>query len=44
MKVRRSKNCEVRSESRGKDVDEAGLRNWLVELRVGGWCGYLRKE
>jgi len=28
MKVRRSKKCEVRSESRGKDVDEAGLRNW----------------
>lgn len=44
MKVRHSKNCEVRSESRGKDVDEAGLRNWLGWIAVGGWCGYQRKE
>jgi hypothetical protein len=36
MKVRRSKNREVRSESRGRDVDEAGLRN---ELRLGGGLG-----
>ena len=37
MKVRRSKNCKVRSESRGKDIDEASLRNWLGWIAVGGW-------